>query len=169
MDLGAQPMFSNQDYVSVMFVCLGNICRSPTAEGLLKKMAKEKKVDGRLHVESSGLGTWHIGKPPDPRAIEAAKNRDLHLTSRAQVFKNTDYDQFDIILAADNEVLYTLKYEAPNDEVRKKIHLMTYKSKKHPNYQIPDPYLTIEKDFNHVLDVLEEACDELLNFLFPLK
>lgn len=161
MDLGVLPM--SNELKSFMFVCLGNICRSPTAEGVLLSMAREKKVDAFIHVESSGLGTWHLGELPDPRARAAASQRGVELISRAQQFRAEDFQRFDYILGADDEVVAALKKEAPNQKETGKVQYITFLSSKFPNMPIPDPYLGGDKGFSHVLDMIEDACSGIIN------
>jgi len=143
---------------SVLFVCLGNICRSPAAEGILKELAKDKE----LHVESCGMGDWHVGNLPDPRMREAAERRGLVLTSRAQEFKREFFDRFDYILAADREVLHGLYHYAEKPEHKARVHLMTAFSKSYRDQEVPDPYYGGDDGFEQVLDMLTDACEGLL-------
>jgi protein-tyrosine phosphatase len=138
---------------SVMFVCLGNICRSPAAEAILRKMEPD------WTIESSGIGSWHVGNLPDERMREAALTRGLPLTSRAQQFLLDHYNSFDYILAADFEVLHHLQSHAKTPSEKSKIHLMTAFSELYKNQEVPDPYLCGENAFGNVLDILEESCE----------
>lgn len=145
--------------VAVLFVCLGNICRSPAAEGILRKLDKEQT----LHIESCGLGDWHVGQLADGRMRDAANERGVVLTSRAQQFQEEFFDRFDYILAVDNEVMRDLHRYAKTPEQRVKIHLITAFSGSYPNQEIPDPYYGGRVDFDRVLDMLEDSCEGLLH------
>lgn len=151
--------------ISVLFVCLGNICRSPAAEGMLRHMAAQDPSLPELRVESCGLGDWHVGQLPDERIRYAAKARGITLANRAQVFKHHFLDEFDYILAADHEVLNDLYRYATNPEHKAKIHLITDFSKAYKNEEVPDPYYQGEHAFELVLDMLEDSCQGLLEHI----
>lgn len=148
---------------SVLFVCLGNICRSPAAEGMLRHFAEKQGV--KLHVESCGLGEWHVGNLPDERMREAAKDRGIILASRAQKFTPHFLDRFDIILAADNQILHELHRHAKTPDHKAKIHLLTAFSSLYKGEEVPDPYYSGDAGFAQVLDMLEDSCVGLLEFL----
>lgn len=149
---------------SILFVCLGNICRSPAAEGMLIKMAKEAGVD-HLNVESRGLGDWHVGNLADERMRRAASQRNVTLSSRAQQIQDSDFQQFDYILAASHSVVSELLLLAKTTEQKSKVKLMTVFSKKYQDQDIPDPYYKDTADFELVLDMLEDACQGILSRL----
>lgn len=151
--------------VAVLFVCLGNICRSPAGEGILKLQAK----DNNIHIESCGLGDWHVGQFPDGRMRDAAMERGVVLTSRAQQFKEEFFDRFDYILAVDNEVLHSLYRYAKTPEHRVKIYLITAFSSSYPNQEIPDPFYGGRVDFDRVLDMLEDSCEGILQEIAQKK
>lgn len=144
--------------VSVMFVCLGNICRSPAAEGVLRALGTREYSHIPLHVESCGIGSWHVGQLPDERMRHTAKRRGLTLTSRAQQFKPEFFDRFDYIFAADHEVMSELQKFAKTSPHKSKLHLMTAFSSCFKDQEVPDPYYQGEAGFEHVLDMLEDAC-----------
>jgi protein-tyrosine phosphatase len=146
--------------VRVLFVCMGNICRSPAAEGVLKHLALQDP-SVRLHVESCGIGDWHLGQSPDKRIQEASKARGIVLTSRAQQFHQDLFDQFDYILAADHEVLKCLYQYAKTAEHKNKLALITVFSAHYYGQEIPDPYYQPHGAFDLVLDMLEDACQGL--------
>ncbi len=150
---------------SVMFVCLGNICRSPAAEGILRKQASELVPPFSIHVESSGIGDWFVGRQPDQRMREAALLRGFNLNSRAQQFRMDFFEQFDYILVADIEVLSVLKRYAHGTNHQLKIHLMTAFSHQYRGEEVPDPYYFGTNAFERVLDILEESCRSLLEHL----
>lgn len=145
---------------NVLFVCLGNICRSPAAEGLLKRMALENGLE--LHVDSCGLGDWHVGELPDARIRNAAQVRGLILSGRAKKFEESFLDRFDYILAADHEVLEYLHQFAKRPQHKAKIHLMTAFGTAYKGQPINDPYYGGDAAFEHTLDVLEDACSGLI-------
>lgn len=148
----------------ILFVCMGNICRSPAAEGIMKHLAAlDPHV--QLHVESCGIGDWHIGRPPDWRMQQASKARGIALTSQAQQFQKDFFDQFDYILAADQEVLRFLYYYATTPQEKAKIAMMTAFSANYSGQEIPDPYYQSDGAFDLVLDMLEDACQGLLKHL----
>lgn len=151
--------------VAVLFVCLGNICRSPAAQGLLVHAAAKTHGLQGLHVESCGMGDWHVGQLPDERIREAAKERGVVLTSRAQVFHPSFFSRFDYILAADLEVLHGLHGHAESPEHKVKVHLITTFSEAYKNEEIPDPYYGGEAAFELVLDMLEDSCNGLVQHL----
>lgn len=154
--------------IKVLFVCLGNICRSPAAEGILKHLAK-KDPHLNVTISSRGLGHWHVGSDADIRIREASAARGYQLTSKAQQFTYADFDQFDYILAADHEILDHLKRNARTDEHKSKIYLMTHFSKHYKGQEVPDPYYGGADGFEHVLDILEGSCDGLLKHIRTLK
>lgn len=149
---------------SILFVCLGNICRSPAAEGMLKHLAQSKNFQ-EVHVQSCGLGNWHAGHLPDERMREAAKKRGIILTSRAQQFHRNNFEQFDYILVADQDVMNTIYQYAESAEHKAKIHLITAFSSRYQGEEIPDPFYEGEAIFNLVLDMLEDSCEGLLEHL----
>ena len=151
--------------VNILFVCLGNICRSPAAEGILKHFAAQNNFPLELHIESCGLGDWHIGHLPDERMRDTAKARGVILSSRAQKFQLKFFDTFDYILVADQPVLRELYQYATNAEQKAKIHLMTDFSSSYKGQEVPDPYYRGEGDFELVLDMLEDSCEGLLKNL----
>ncbi len=151
---------------AVLFVCLGNICRSPAAEGMLRKMAQEAGVED-LKVESRGLGDWHLGRLPDERMREAALGRGIILSMRASQIMPSDFEQFDPILAASHTVLLELLPLAQTAEQKSRIKLITSFSKNYPNQDIPDPYYKDAADFDLVLDMLEDSCHGIIAYLYP--
>ena len=150
---------------SILFVCLGNICRSPAAEGLLKHMLKEEPKLHHLHVESCGLGNWHVGQLPDERMRDAAKLRSVVLSSRAQQFDLSFLDRFDLILAADHEILNELYRHAKSPKHKAKIRLITAFSKCYPNENIGDPFYQGDAAFERILDIIEDSCEGLIAYL----
>jgi low molecular weight protein-tyrosine phosphatase len=151
--------------VAIMFVCLGNICRSPAGEGMLQHLVDSSETSTDFTIASSGIGDWHVGQFPDSRMCQAASERGIMLTSRAQVFKVEDFDQYDYILAADHEVLNDLYHYARSLQDKSKVHLITAFSPSYHNEVVPDPYYGGVSDFELVLDMLEDSCEGLLQKL----
>lgn len=148
--------------VAVLFVCLGNICRSPAAEGILRHMANEGAAPLKIDVESRGLGDWHQGQLPDVRMREAAGNRGVRLASRAKKIELEDFDRFDFVLVADEKVRSELYRHITSPEHRAKIHFMTHFSSVYKDQPVPDPYYEGDAGFEHVLNMLEDSCQGLL-------
>jgi protein-tyrosine phosphatase len=150
---------------SVLFVCLGNICRSPAAEGILRLLVEREKLSYPVEIQSCGLGDWHTGKLPDERMREAAKKRGLTLMSRAQKVQPHFFDQFDFIFAADHKVMNELYKYASTPDYKSKIYLMTHFSNAFRNQEVPDPYYDNISGFETVLDMLEDSCSGILEHL----
>jgi protein-tyrosine phosphatase len=147
---------------SVLFVCTGNICRSPTAEGVFRHLARERGVLERILVDSAGTIGFHAGEPPDPRAIEHAARRGYDLSGlRARQVTLADYHRFDRILAMDRSHLRELKGEAPKGTLSRIIKFLDY-SERWQGLDVPDPYYGGARGFEEVLDMVEEASARLL-------
>ena len=145
----------------VLFVCLGNICRSPTAEGVLRHKLIDAGLADRVEVASAGTSDWHIGKAPDSRSLRAAKLRGYDMSAqRAQQAKAADFNTYDLILAMDHSNLRDLKAIAPvNAKAELDLFLSRYGGTKD---EVPDPYYDGEHGFEEVLDLVEHACDRLI-------
>ncbi len=143
-------------------VCLGNICRSPLAEGILKS-----KIDSNnVFVDSAGTGHWHIGKKPDPRSIEVAKKHQLDITDqRARQFSKQDFDDFDYIFVMDNSNKKDVLSIARNDSDKEKIHLILNEIFPNENMDVPDPYYGGSEGFQNVYRMLDLSCDSIANRL----
>lgn len=162
MDSVVQPTFNSM--TSVLFVCLGNICRSPAAEGILRDLAAKRGFTD-LRVESCGLARSNVGYPPDSRMQEAARRRKILLTGYAQQFDLNFFDSFDYILAVDHKIIKSLNNYADSAENKAKLHLITDFSKTYQAQDIPDPFYQGNEAFEHVLDMLEDACNGFLDYL----
>lgn len=145
----------------VLFVCLGNICRSPTAEGVLRHKLIDAGLADRVEVASAGTSDWHVGKAPDSRSLRAAKLRGYDMSAqRAQQAKAADFNTYDLILAMDHSNLRDLKAIAPvNAKAELDLFLSRYGGAKD---EVPDPYYDGEHGFEEVLDLVEHACDRLI-------
>ncbi len=143
------------------FVCLGNICRSPTAEAVMRKLLDDAGV-AHVTIDSAGTGDWHLGDPPDTRARDVARRRGIAMDHRAQKFTAADLDRFDLVLAMDRNNLRDLRAMARSDEARAKIRLLRSFDPGASSPDVPDPYYGKPADFEHVFDVCEAACRGLL-------
>jgi protein-tyrosine phosphatase len=145
----------------ILFVCLGNICRSPTAEGVMRRLVREAGLEGEVEIDSAGTGGWHVGAPPDARATEAARRRGTMLSGAARRFDPArDFDRFDLIVAMDAENRRDLIALAPDDEARAKVRMFRAGDR-----EVPDPYYGGDDGFEHVLDIAEEAAASLIDEL----
>ncbi|HZN23135.1 MAG TPA: low molecular weight protein-tyrosine-phosphatase [Burkholderiales bacterium] len=147
--------------VKVLFVCLGNICRSPTAEGVFRQHLREAGLEDRVEVDSAGTGDYHIGEPPDERARETAARRGYDLAAlRARQVSREDFAKFDYILAMDIENLRSLKRFCPPEHGHKVMLFTEFCSK--GACVVPDPYGGGPEGFERVLDLVEDASQGLL-------
>lgn len=158
--------------IKVLFVCLGNICRSPTAHGVLERKLAMSGLSDVVEVDSAGTAAWHVGKQPDLRSQQAARKRDYDLSHiRARQAVAEDFLEFDYVLAMDNENLINLKAIVPISKeikVGPELFLSSYSTQ--GLTQVPDPYYGGEGGFEAVLDMLEDACDQLIkNIRLRLK
>jgi len=148
--------------VKVLFVCLGNICRSPTADGVFRKLLADQGLTDRITVDSCGTSDWHIGKAPDQRTQTTAHKRGYDLSVlRARTVHMADFEQFDHILAMDESNLKDLLDMAPL-HLHGKIHLFLEYAPASGLTAVPDPYYDGDDGFEHVLDLVEVACGGLL-------
>lgn len=166
MDSVVQRMYNKESFMaSIMFVCLGNICRSPAAEGIMRHLVEKQNPPEDIYIRSCGIGNWHLGQFPDERMQSVAKVRGVNLSSRAQQFNLSFLDEFDYILAADHEVLNTLYQYAKDPKHKAKIHLITEFSPTYHGQEVPDPYYQGNGAFDLVLDMLEDSCEGLLSHI----
>lgn len=151
----------------VLFVCLGNICRSPAAEGVFRHMVREAGLDKDIHVDSCGTGGWHEGDPPDARMVAHAKKRgyDLSDLEARQLVTPEDFLKFDYILTMDNSNLAHVRGQDRTKSYQHKVKPLTSYCKIHTLKEVPDPYYKEEDGFELVLDLLEDACGQLLEQL----
>lgn len=145
----------------VLFVCLGNICRSPTAEGVFRHKLRAAGLERHIEVDSAGTGDWHVGKAPDRRTRQAAQRRGYDLSAlRGRQVEASDFNRFDLILAMDKSNLGHLSSLDPgNGSAELDLFLRRYQLALD---EVPDPYYGGEEGFERVLDLIEHACDALL-------
>lgn len=156
---------------SVLFVCLGNICRSPAAEGIMKARLKDLwPEDDEFFIDSAGIGSWHAGQLPDRRMREHGARHGYDFCSRARQVSRDDFDRFDYIIGMDNENMRDLEQLARNKDDRKKLMCMAGFMSRHPEYTtIPDPYYGDGRDFELAIELIEDACDGLVKWLKASK
>lgn len=147
--------------IGLLMVCLGNICRSPTAHGVMEKLIYDKGLNQHIHVDSAGTGDWHIGENPDSRAVSAASERGYDIGEQvARRVQDTDFQRFHYILAMDRNNLKELRARCPAAHQSKLRLLLEYGESAHDS--VPDPYYSGSEGFELVLDLVEEACAALL-------
>lgn len=147
--------------VKVLFVCLGNICRSPTAHGVFEHMVESSGLADQITTDSAGTAAWHVGNPPDSRSAAAAARRGFDLSHlRARQAQADDFEVFDYILAMDRQNLADLQQLAPSDYKGRLDLFLNFSDL--PETEVPDPYYGGEQGFEHVLDLVESASRGLL-------
>jgi protein-tyrosine phosphatase len=165
--LAQQSKSGDPTVLSVLVVCTGNICRSPTGEGVLRERVRTRGLEGRVHVASAGTHGYHVGEPPDPRAVDHASRRGYDLSrQRAAQVKRKDFESFDYILAMDRGHLQLLRSMQPEGS-RANLGLFLDASDKWTGEDVPDPYYGGPEDFELVLDMVEEAADGWLDRIGP--
>ena len=146
----------------VLFVCLGNICRSPTAHAMFEHLVQEAGLSSRIEVDSAGTGDWHIGHPPDKRATATAKARGIDMTHlRARQFCREDFLEFDYVLAMDNSNLSDMRALEPAEH-QAHVGLFLDFASRFSEREVPDPYYGGDDGFEHVFDLVEDASRGLL-------
>ena len=151
----------------ILFVCLGNICRSPAAEGIFNQKIKERDLEKSFVVDSAGTGSWHVGNLPDKRMRSTALSRGIELTSRSRQIEENDLYEFDQILVMDKDNLDAVKSltKDQNNPVNSKIKLILSYSKNFQLDEVPDPYYGRQNGFDKVIDLLDDAMDGLIDSL----
>ncbi|MCB0595070.1 MAG: low molecular weight phosphotyrosine protein phosphatase [Lewinellaceae bacterium] len=146
--------------MKILMVCLGNICRSPLAEGILKNKLLERGLDWT--VDSAGTGFWHIGEPPDPRSVSTAKKYGLDISrQRARQIRPADLKEYDLILAMDSSNYQDILRLADNGQQKSKVEMILNYVDPGSNRNVPDPYWN-DDGFDQVFRMLEEACDKVI-------
>lgn len=146
----------------VLFVCLGNICRSPAGEGIFKKLVKEQGLENQISVDSAGTSGYHNGELPDSRMRQHGARRGYKFDSLSRKFTSEDFYDFDIILVMDDSNYHNVMRLAPDLDSQKKVYRMVEFSQRFGHDHIPDPYYSGADGFELVLDLLEDACEALL-------
>jgi protein-tyrosine phosphatase len=150
----------------LLFVCLGNICRSPTAEGVMRHLLAEEGLADAVELDSAGTGSWHVGHAPDERATGAARGRGIELGGAARQVDAADFEAFDLILAMDRANHDELHALAPDDDARERVRLLREydaEAVAAGKLEVPDPYYGGADGFEEVLDLVTRACAGLLD------
>jgi protein-tyrosine phosphatase len=163
----------------LLFVCLGNICRSPMAEGVMRALIEREGMEELIELDSAGTGAWHVGNPPDARAVDAARHHGVELYGRARQIRPEDFQDFDLMVAMDGENLRELRRLAPGREEREKVRMLRefdrasmagdvtqparpLASKAAVDLDVPDPYYGAADHFEEVFELVQAACEGLL-------
>ena len=150
----------------ISFVCLGNICRSPLAQGVFQDLVNREKLDQKIFISSAGTSNWHIGSLPDERMRQTAKSKGIKLESRAQQFQSKDFNKFSLILAMDQSNLIRLSEIAPNALPPDKLMLFrSFDPESNDDQDVPDPYYGGAKGFEEVYSMVKRTCPPLLNYI----
>ena len=150
----------------VLFVCSGNICRSPTAEAVLAHLAAERGA--RVTVDGAGIGAWHVGEPPDRRSAAEAATRGMALRGVGRQVRALDFDDFDLLVAMDRTHARDLRRLAPDPEARLRVRLLReWDPADTADLDVPDPYYGGEDGFRDVFDIIERSCRGLLDEISP--
>lgn len=153
--------------MKLLFICLGNICRSPAAEGIMRQMVEERALSNDIIVDSAGIGSWHVGEMPDPRMRKHAARRGYDLSPlRARQFRSDDFQKFDYIIVMDEENYHDVMerggvYADARKVLRMKDYFIRYKGQQ----SVPDPYYGGAEGFERALDLIEDGCEGLLKDL----
>lgn len=149
----------------LLFVCLGNICRSPAAENIMNHLALKAGIDNEIECDSAGTANYHTGNPPDRRIQAAAANRNIQMIGSARQFTKADFTAFDLILAMDRENYRNILALDPQGQYQDKVRLMCDFATHHSDKEVPDPYYGGADGFDYVIDLLTDACEGLLSQL----
>lgn len=147
----------------LLFVCLGNICRSPSAENIMNHLIRQAGLENEIVCDSAGTSSYHMGSSPDRRMSAAAKLRGIELVGRARQFERSDFEEFDLILAMDHENYEAICSIDPAGTYEDKVQLMCNFCTQHQLREVPDPYYGGTEGFNFVIDLLLDACQGLLD------
>ena len=155
-------MANENKITRILFVCLGNICRSCTAEEVMRTILIREGMDKMVEVDSAGLISYHQGEQADPRMRAHASRRGYNITHLSRPVRTSDFEEFDLILGMDDSNISRLHELAPSLEAEEKIHRMTEYCTRIPADHVPDPYYGGAQGFENVIDILEDACEGLL-------
>ena len=151
----------------ILFICLGNICRSPAAEGVMRHLLELHQLEHLFEIDSAGIGSWHVGDLPDRRMRQCGASRDYNFNHHARQISYSDFERFDYIIGMDHENMSTLKRMKSRQPDAKSqiICLADYLQKHKGQATVPDPYYGSQRDFEFALDLIEDACEGLLHEL----
>lgn len=155
-----------EDRIGVLFVCLGNICRSPLAEGVFGSIVREERLENRFDIDSAGTSDYHIGSSPDPRTLHEAQQRGLLLRHAARQLTSEDLDRFDYVIAMDASNLGNIERLARRRRGRGEVHLLrSFDPESGDDLEVPDPYFGGPEGFADVHDLIERACRGVLEHI----
>lgn len=149
----------------LLFVCLGNICRSPAAENVMNHLIQKAGLTEQIACDSAGTSSYHLGSSPDRRMTAAAKNRGIAMEGEARQFQANDFQAFDLILAMDRDNYWDICALDPSGQYRDKVRMMCEFCSRYRTQEVPDPYYGGPEGFDRVLDLLEDACEGLLQYV----
>lgn len=149
----------------ILFVCLGNICRSPTAEGVMQHLVNERGLQSYFYIDSAGTSAYHIGEPANSKSQQTANKHGVKLHSRARRFEEADLEEFDLIFAMDNENLENIKHLDSRNRFSDKIKRMREYDPNPGDGEVPDPYYGGMDGFENVYNIIHRSCEALLNEL----
>lgn len=153
------------DMKRILFVCLGNICRSPSGEAVFNHIIKRENNSSDFFVDSAGTSAYHVGETADSRMIKHGARRGYQFNSRSRAFIRDDFNNFDYIIAMDSSNYKDILRLAPEENYKENVFMMTYFSNRYKGMDVPDPYYGGPDGFEEVLDILEESCLGLFNYL----
>lgn len=153
---------SGPSRISILFVCLGNICRSPLAEGVFRSLVEEAGLSERFEIDSAGTGAWHVGEPPDARAAMVASQHGVTLECRARQVTTKDFGRFDYVIAMDRENLRNLQRMAAEAGSDAEVRLLREFDPEQDGDEVPDPYYGGASGFETVYDIVSRSCRALL-------
>lgn len=158
-------MANSKGDIRILFVCMGNICRSPSAEAVMNAYVKKQGLSGKIKCDSAGTISYHAGEPADARMQKHAQRRNYILTGISRQIRSIDFKEFHYVIGMDDENMLNMRSFLPDPEYSNKMSKITdYCSYENPGY-VPDPYYGGDAGFEHVLDLLEDACEGLLNHI----
>ena len=149
----------------VLFVCLGNICRSPLAEGVFRSLVRTRELENSYSADSAGTGAWHAGESPDPRSVEVARRNGVVLTGHARQVEAQDFEDFDYVIAMDRQNLTELRTPARSHQGKPHMHLLRDFDPDPGDGQVPDPYYGGSDGFELMYVMLDRACEAFLDHL----
>lgn len=154
------------DRYRLTFVCMGNICRSPTAEAIMEHRLGFDDIGVHVEVESAGTGSWHVGHPPDQRARDEAVGRGVPMGGTARQFVADDFSRFDLVMAMDSDNAAALRELAPDDDARAKVHLLReFDPEAHGDLDVPDPYFGGQDGFAEVFEMVDRSVVALIGHI----
>jgi protein-tyrosine phosphatase len=158
-------MANSSNNINILFVCMGNICRSPSAEAVMNSRIAKEGLSSKIKCDSAGTISFHAGEPADARMKQHAQKRNIRLTSISRQIRSEDFEEFDYVIGMDDENMFNMQSFLPTPELGNKMSKMTdYCSNENPGH-VPDPYYGGAAGFEQVLDILEDACDGLLKHI----